>query len=229
MPAIKKPVAKAVASGAKVGSARAKPKKSEPKLLGPAYVDPKIDALVKRFEKVMKAMTAEAVKVVKNYYSGTLAVVPKTPSGLVEINHAVYPVLWLSNYAHLHWELVKLMDQHKNAPTKRVEKLIVDRREKLLDLLDSWDLDPLWNAVLEAPNEAARKKAYRPYREASEELRRIRLGLDKVEFAKLLKEEAARRKAYEAEEKAKWDAREAAEKAEAKPKTKPKVEGKALV
>lgn len=228
MPAIKKPVAKAVASGAKVGSAKAKPKKPEPKPLGPAYVDPKIDGLVNRFEKVMKAMTADAVKVVKDYHAGTLVVAPRLDTPSLSFDDAVSPLLWLADYAKLHCELVKLLERHKSAPTKRVEKLIVDQREKLLDLLNYWDIEPLWKAVLTAPTRAAQKKAYRPYREASEELRRVRLGLDKVEFKKLQRKEAARNKAYLAEKKVDWSVQEAAE-VKAKPRAKAKAEGRALV
>ncbi|MBE0548119.1 MAG: hypothetical protein IH627_10790 [Rubrivivax sp.] len=217
--AVKKTTAKK-AVPAKSNSAA---KQTIEKPLGPVYIDPKIDALVKRFEMAVKAMGVEAGKAVRSYHAGAPA--PKRTGLGADFYDRTYPVLRLSQYAKLHWELMRFLAHHKVEPNKRNEKLIISRREQLLDHLDRWDVQPLWDAYETAPNQATRRKAYSEYYKATGEQRRLRLGMSTTAFTKLRREEQARHAA----ERAAMDAGLTADEAVAKAKAKARRADQVLV
>jgi hypothetical protein len=228
VPATKKPAAeKAVTK-----KTPAKKAAKQTLLLGPTYKDAKIDALVKRFDATLKAMSAEAVRTLKAFHANKLE--SHAPSfDHHEALHSLYPLLRVAKYAELHWELMKVLAQHHVSPTRRNENAVVARREKLLDHLDQWELEPLYRAYKLRDGAGVDSIEWAAYQAAKREQRRVRLGVSKASFAQLLQKEKAEYDANVAAEEAKFAAakkeKKAAEEATAKAKAKAKVKGGALV
>jgi hypothetical protein len=189
-------------------------------LVGPVYKDPKISALVKRSDKALKAMTAEAATTLKDFHANKLEVVTNGSFSLnsLEVLHSFYPLLRLSRFADSHWELIKALAEHHVSPTKRKENRIIALREKLLDLLDDWDIAPLYEAWREREARGAGGKEYKAYVTAKREQRRARLGLTPAQFEKLLKDEKAAQEADMAAAEARFKDLEKQRKAQEKAK-----------